>query len=87
MWQKVQNKVFCLSIYTKILDVNELHYLSPYLSIYLQQGNPSYCVSMFIRQACFVGGSPTRQEFTLTHWMQLLELCLAGKNLWWMQEV
>ena len=24
----------------------------------LQQGNPSYCVSMFIRQACFVGVGP-----------------------------
>ena len=37
----------------------------------------SYCVSMFIRR----GGSPTRQEFTLTHWMQQWELCLGGKNL------
>ena len=27
------------------------------------------------------GGSPTRQEFTLTHWMQKYELCLGGKNL------
>ena len=33
-------------------------YLSIYLYIYITQGNPSYCVSMFIRQACFVGVDP-----------------------------
>ena len=41
------------------------------------------CVHVYSTSLFHRGGFPTRQEFTLTHWMQLelWKLCLAGKNL------
>ena len=49
---------FVLWCLTEIKHYLPTIYLSIYIFLYLQQGNPSYCVSMFIPQACFVGVDP-----------------------------